>query len=304
MIIKMRYGIILSLLGLLAFSGFTAAAQPAGCPVGQGFWKNTAQWPVTSLTLGGQTYSQAELLILLNLEVQGDASLNLAHALITAKLNAANGADVTAVSGIIAQADALLATFPDKLPYTVDPSSANGQTMVSLAGVLDIYNSGQLTPGCAPVATATPIPTATLTPTPTPTGTLTVTPPSTDDDGDIVIVIEGPVQAININIITIYNINIEVNPNDPILTIIQIGDVIRVAGSVVNRGTTIVIVAVNIIIVDVDIVVIDNSVIWRDDGSCRNPPPAWAPANGWRRRCEPGGSRGRGRGNDRSGSRS
>ncbi|MBZ0294349.1 MAG: DUF5667 domain-containing protein [Anaerolineae bacterium] len=30
----------------------------------------------------------------------------------------------------------------------------------------------------------------------------------------------------------------------------------------------------------------DGQVIWRDNGSCDNPPPAWAPANGWRTRCE------------------
>ena len=29
------------------------------------------------------------------------------------------------------------------------------------------------------------------------------------------------------------------------------------------------------------------SIIWQDDGkNCGNPPPPWAPANGWRRRCE------------------
>jgi hypothetical protein len=25
--------------------------------------------------------------------------------------------------------------------------------------------------------------------------------------------------------------------------------------------------------------------VWRDKGNCQNPPPDWAPANGWRRRC-------------------
>lgn len=31
---------------------------------------------------------------------------------------------------------------------------------------------------------------------------------------------------------------------------------------------------------------------WNDDGSCNNPPPAHAPAHGWRQRCEGGGSGG------------
>lgn len=30
---------------------------------------------------------------------------------------------------------------------------------------------------------------------------------------------------------------------------------------------------------------------WHDDGTCNNPPPNWAPASGWRRRCA-GGSQG------------
>ena len=39
---------------------------------------------------------------------------------------------------------------------------------------------------------------------------------------------------------------------------------------------------------------------WRDRGNCSNPPPPWAPAHGWRRRCEGGG----GSGNSSGGSNS
>lgn len=281
----------LLVLSLLVFGGFAASAQQSTtCPFGQGYWKNTAQWPVTELTLGSQTYSQAELLILFNTPTEGDASLILAHQLIAAKLNAAQGVDVTAVSGIIAQADALLAQLPNKLPYTIDPSSTNGQGLTSMAGVLDVFNSGQLTLNCAPFATATPTPAA------TPLVTPEITPEATSDDVPVIIVIEGPVKAININIITIYNINIEVRADDPILTVIRVGDFIRVQGNLVSSGATIVIVAINIIIVDTDVVVVDGSLVWRDDGNCRNPPPPWAPANGWRRRCQRNTDRGSGSG--------
>ncbi|GIL14153.1 MAG: hypothetical protein BroJett038_28730 [Chloroflexota bacterium] len=271
------------LIGLLLSLAFIpAAAQPPGCPLGQGYWKTQAAWPVTELTLGGQTYNQAELLILLNTESSDDASLILAHQLIAAKLNVANGADVTAISGIVAQADALLATYAGKLPYAIAPSSAEGQALANWAGVLDVYNQGQLTVGCVTVATPTLVPD--ITPEATPA----------DDDLPITLVIEGPVQQININIITIYNINIEVNINDPILNVIQIGDIVRVEGGIRDSGDTIIIVAVNIIVVDVDVVIIDGDLIWRDDGSCLNAPPPWAPANGWRRRCEGGERPGRG----------
>jgi hypothetical protein len=69
--------------------------QPTNrCPLGQGFWKNhTGAWPVTSLTLGRQTYTQAELLALFDTPPRGDASVILAQQLIAAKLNIANGSN-------------------------------------------------------------------------------------------------------------------------------------------------------------------------------------------------------------------
>jgi len=121
------------------------------CPLGQGFWKTHPDaWPVTSLTLGSQTYSQGELLTLLDILVQGDASLILAHQLIAAKLNIANGSNPTPISATITDADSLLRGFTGKLPYHVQPSSTTGQAMVNDASVLDSYNNGELTPDCTP----------------------------------------------------------------------------------------------------------------------------------------------------------
>ena len=61
----------------------TPAAKPGNkCPLGQGFWKNhPGLWPVTSFTLGSQTYTQAELLALFDTPPRGDASVILAHQL-------------------------------------------------------------------------------------------------------------------------------------------------------------------------------------------------------------------------------
>jgi hypothetical protein len=279
---------ILSLALLSAANAQDTAAL--GCPFGQGYWKNTATWPVNQLVIGGQTYTQAELLIMFNTPPAGDASLILAHQLTAAKLNLLNGSEATLANDLIIQSDTLLATYPNKLPFAVNPSSAQGQLMVNLASVLESYNNGQLTLNCTPVAT--------LTPTSTPTGTLTVTPTSTpivpvpattpepgSDDLPITIVIEGPVQSINVNIITIYNINIQLTPNDPNLTIIRVGDILRVAGNTQSLNGTIIIIAVNVVIVNVDINV-DTGEAWHDSGNCDNPPPPWAPAHGWHRRCD------------------
>jgi hypothetical protein len=260
--------------------GSVRGQDSTSCPHGQGYWKNTATWPLTELTIGGQKYNQAELLILFNTPVGGDASLNLTHQLIAAILNVANGGDPVVASGVIAQANALLGAYPDKLPYNVDSYSADGQMMVNLGGVLDSYNSGQLTINCDHDAEETPE--ATLEPTVTPE----VTPESTPNpDGlPITIIIEGPVQEININVITIYDIDITLGEDDPILGIIQIGDILHVEGDTQDANGTIVIIAINIIIINVDINVATGE-FWRDDGTCSNPPPPWAPAHGWRRRC-------------------
>ncbi len=166
-----------------------------------------------------------------------------------------------------------------------------------------------------PGVSSTPTPTLMATPDPLASPTAT---PITPDDDDVIVVIEGPVTAIQINVITIYNINIAVAPNDPMLTVIQIGDIVRVEGFLYNRGDDdddddnfddiligigdanidIMIVAINIVIVNVDVFINSDGAIWRDPGNCGNPPPPWAPAHGWRARCEGGDHSGRGRGRD------
>lgn len=78
-----------------------------------------------------------------------------------------------------------------------------------------------------------------------------------DEDDDPIIVIEGPVQSININIITIFNINIEVDPADPILSEVKIGDYVRIAGDTQFEDGTIIVVATTIVIVNIEITIND-----------------------------------------------
>jgi cysteine synthase len=134
-----------------AFVAKIAEAPTNRCPQGQGFWKNhPGLWPVTSLTLGRQTYTQAELLALFDTPPRGDASVILTHQLIAAKLNIASGSNPAPISSTIADADNLLSQFPGKLPYNVRTSAAIGQQMVNDANVLDRYNNGDLTSNCTP----------------------------------------------------------------------------------------------------------------------------------------------------------
>jgi hypothetical protein len=287
---KLIVFVLIALVTILT-SGVLAQGSDSGdtvqpCPHGQGYWANHPEaWTVTNIMIGVQFYNQAELLAILPAG-GGDASTMLAVQLISTKLNIAAGADATQISATMLQADALLAQFGGKLPYNVAPSAPEGQAMVSLAGLLDMYNNGQLSPNCTQTVTPTntpgPSPTPTNTPTPGPSPTATATSSGTT------IVIEGPVQVINVNIITIYDINIQVNANDPVLTNIHLGDFVRVEGNAVNNTTVLIVQAVTVFVVNVDVVITNNNVIvWQDDGrNCGNAPPPWAPANGWRRRCE------------------
>jgi hypothetical protein len=117
------------------------AAATNACPVSWGDWKNhQSTWPAKSLTLGSQTYNATELAALLAMPVAGDASINLAHQLIAAKLNILNTSD-SRVALSIAAADLLLFGNPGKLPYGVSPSSVAGQAMNTQSEWLATYNS-------------------------------------------------------------------------------------------------------------------------------------------------------------------
>jgi hypothetical protein len=114
------------------------------CVLTQGFWKNHEPWPVTTLTLGTVTYTEAQLVTILSEPVRGNGLVSLAKQLIAAKLNQANGACVpTGVAAAIAQADALIGglVIPPVGAGSVSPSTTS-----ALTTILDNYNNG-LAPG-------------------------------------------------------------------------------------------------------------------------------------------------------------
>lgn len=123
-----------------------------------------------------------------------------------------------------------------------------------------------------------------------------------EKDADVIIIVEGPVESIIGNVIVIYGVEITVSDDDPMITVIKVGDFIRIEGEMFDTDGVVVIIPIIIVIVDVDVYVIDG-LVWRDDGNCGNPPPPWAPAYGWRRKCgaayiiiEIGGGMGKGMG--------
>lgn len=100
---------------------------------------------------------------------------------------------------------------------TISVTGVRLSTNVIVAQTIVIISSGTPPAEVTPEATPeiTPEATAEATPTPAPN----------------IIVIEGPVINIVNNIITVYDFDVEVEPQNPILTIIDIGDIIRVEGA-------------------------------------------------------------------------
>jgi YVTN family beta-propeller protein len=120
------------------------SAYRAGCVQSQGYWKNhPANWPMASLSIGGNQYSENELLAILKSPVGGNGAIDLAHQLIAAKLNIASGASPIAAPE--ASADALLNSSPGRLPplgnATLSPSLVSG-----FVQTLTRFNEGLIGP--------------------------------------------------------------------------------------------------------------------------------------------------------------
>ncbi len=123
----------------------SSAPLATNCTYTQGFWKNhTGVWPVTGLTLGSVSYTAAELLAIFNQPAQGNKLVILAHQLIAAKLNIANGADPSAAASTISASDALIGSL------VVPPIGAGNlpsNPATGYANTLDDYNNGIIGPG-------------------------------------------------------------------------------------------------------------------------------------------------------------
>ena len=124
-----------------------------GCTFTQGYWKthgpiptgnNVNEWPVASLTLGTVSYTDLELQSIFDTPAVGNGLISLAHQLIAAKLNVANGANDASVAAAIASADALIGGLV--VPPVGAGSLAPAATS-ALTSVLDSFNQGAIGPG-------------------------------------------------------------------------------------------------------------------------------------------------------------
>jgi len=123
------------------------------CTYTQGYWKthgpiptgnNINEWPVTSLQLGTVTYTDLELQSIFDRPAQGNGLISLAHQLIAARLNIANGADGSAITATLAAADALIGGL---IIPPVGVGSLPASATSSLTNTLNNYNNGLIGPG-------------------------------------------------------------------------------------------------------------------------------------------------------------
>ena len=126
------------------------------CTYTQGYWKNhgptprgnnSNEYPVTSLTLGANSYTDVQLELILRSAVKGNGLISLAHQLIAAKLNIANGSDPSTIQGTIAEADALIATLGSKKVPPIGNGYLSPASVSRLVDKLTKYNEGTLPGG-------------------------------------------------------------------------------------------------------------------------------------------------------------
>jgi hypothetical protein len=122
-----------------------------GCTYTQGYWKNHGpgsrrgnEWPVNELPIGAVRYTDAQLLAILNQPVRGNGLVSLAHQLIAAKLNIANGASNESIIDTIRAADLLIGglVVPPIGTGSLSPSSTS-----ALTAALAAFNEGTTGPG-------------------------------------------------------------------------------------------------------------------------------------------------------------
>ena len=138
----------------------TLACTPPGesCTLTQGYWDNHGPvpsgnneytWPDSvkqagGFSLGNIFYTNAQLQSILKQPTKGNGLVSLAHQLIAAKLNVANGADPTDVAPTIADADALIGALvvPPVGTGFLAPAATS-----TLNDALADYNEGKTGPG-------------------------------------------------------------------------------------------------------------------------------------------------------------
>jgi hypothetical protein len=127
-------------------------AHAEDCTHTLGYWRNRPNaWPPMQHTLGAVSYQQGECLSILFEPVDGNGLVSLAHQLIAAKLNVANGASSDVIDETIAMADRMIGNRV--VPPIGEGVLPPGSTSL-LTAQLDAFNRGDVGPGHCDFANA------------------------------------------------------------------------------------------------------------------------------------------------------
>lgn len=112
-----------------------------------GYWKNHPEaWPVSSIMIGGVTYTKEDAIAIMQTAGSGDKTYTMFKALVAAKLNVLLGCDSSCIDSFITLADAWMAEY-GPVGSNVRGSSHAWSVGEYLYHKLDKYNNGRL---CAP----------------------------------------------------------------------------------------------------------------------------------------------------------
>jgi hypothetical protein len=153
----------------------TAPPPEQGCTLPMADWmENPVQWPVDTVKIAEREYSQVQVIELFSMEVDENAWLALFLQLVAAQLNQTAGATTYSIATELVDAHAWLAVhaLEDELEDAIRVEA------LSLAGILEKFNIGEIGPGACQV-TPTPTPDQTVSLTETATPTMTATPSAT-----------------------------------------------------------------------------------------------------------------------------
>jgi hypothetical protein len=144
--------------GTTSTSALLECGGAGGCPATPGYWK-THPFPtsvkMSGLTIGGVTYTPAQLLTILNSTGSGDAVAIIGKQLVAALLNMiAGGIDNPQADAAVMDAENLISTNSiNLLTSKVKTSSTLGQKLIADEVVLNSYNNGNSGPNgptCSP----------------------------------------------------------------------------------------------------------------------------------------------------------
>ncbi len=204
------------------------------------------------------------------------------------------------------------------MPVFASISAAAAALVIAIFGILPLLTPATGTPTGPAVAyldpTATVTEAATETDTPTvPTAELptdsaptsiplysTATLPPVVVSNEALFIIEGQVEEVLENGVVIAGFAVQMDTPPALLNVLRRGDTIRIEGTFSAKQTSAgsssgfeLVLSLNDATIELDndnpaenvVEVGPDGTVWRDNGSCDNPPPTWASGGGWRQRC-------------------